>query len=60
MRDVAHVHEGFAIQQNIVRINGQRAALLTILKAASASTLDIVKRVKEQLPRIAGRIADRS
>jgi CzcA family heavy metal efflux pump len=53
MRDVAHVHEGFAIQQNIVRINGQRAALLTVLKAASASTLDIVKRVKIALPRIA-------
>ncbi len=52
MRDVAHVHEGFAIQQNIVRINGQRAALLTILKAASASTLDIVKRVKIALPKI--------
>ena len=45
MRDVAQVHEGFAVQQNIVRINGQRAALLTIMKAASASTLDIVKRV---------------
>ncbi len=53
MRDVAQVHEGFAIQQNIVRINGQRAALLTILKAASASTLDIVKRVKIALPKIA-------
>ncbi|MCU1321907.1 MAG: acriflavin resistance protein [Acidobacteriaceae bacterium] len=52
MRDVAQVHEGAAIQQNIVRINGQRAALLTILKAGSASTLDIVKRVKEELPRI--------
>jgi len=53
MRDVAHVHEGFSIQQNIVRINGQRAALLTILKAASASTLDIVQRVKVALPKIA-------
>ena len=52
MRDVAHVHEGFAIQQNIVRVNGQRAAMLTILKAASASTLDIVKRVREELPKI--------
>ena len=40
------------MQQNIVRINGQRAALLTIMKAASASTLDIVKRVKEALPKI--------
>jgi CzcA family heavy metal efflux pump len=52
MHDVAQVHEGFAIQQNIVRINGQRAALLTILKAGGASTLDIVKRVKETLPKI--------
>jgi len=50
IRDVAHVHEGFSIQQNIVRINGQRAVLLTIMKAASASTLDIVKRVRERLP----------
>ena len=53
MRDVAQVHEGFAVQQNIVRINGKRAALLTILKASSASTLDIVKRVREAIPRIA-------
>jgi multidrug efflux pump subunit AcrB len=52
IRDVAHVHEGFAIQQNIVRVNGQRAALLTIMKSASASTLDIVKRVKVVLPKI--------
>jgi CzcA family heavy metal efflux pump len=52
MRDVAQVHEGFAIQQNIVRVNGQRAALLTVLKAGSASTLDIVKRVKVELPKI--------
>jgi len=52
IRDVAQVHEGFAVQQNIVRINGQRAALLTIMKAASASTLDIVKRVREAIPKI--------
>ncbi|MBS1820361.1 MAG: efflux RND transporter permease subunit [Acidobacteria bacterium] len=50
MRDIGHVHEGSAIQQNIVRVNGKRAVLLTILKASSASTLDIVKRVKERLP----------
>jgi multidrug efflux pump subunit AcrB len=52
MRDVAQVHEGFAVQQNIVRVNGKRAALLTILKAASASTLDIVKKVRIALPKI--------
>lgn len=52
MRDVAHVHSGSAIQQNIVRVNGRRAVLLTILKAGSASTLDIVGRVKAILPRV--------
>ena len=52
MRDVAQVHSGFAPQQSVVRVNGQRAVLLTILKASSASTLDIVKRVKAVLPHI--------
>ena len=52
MRDVAQVHAGSAPQQSIVRVNGQRAVLLTILKASSASTLDIVKRVKAVLPHI--------
>lgn len=50
IRDIGHVHEGSAIQQNIVRVNGKRAVLLTILKASSASTLDIVKRVRARLP----------
>ncbi|WP_047486628.1 efflux RND transporter permease subunit [Terriglobus sp. TAA 43] len=52
MRDVATVHEGSAPQQSIVRYNGQRAVLMTILKASSSSTLDIVAKVKEVLPRI--------
>jgi len=52
MRDVAQVHDGFYPQANIVRINGKRAALLTILKAGDASTLDIVKRVRDRLPKI--------
>jgi CzcA family heavy metal efflux pump len=52
MRDVAQVHDGFAPQANIVRVNGKRAAMLTILKAGSASTLDIVKRVRAALPHI--------
>jgi multidrug efflux pump subunit AcrB len=50
IRDIGYVHEGSAIQQNIVRVDGKRAVLLTVLKSASASTLDIVKRVKERLP----------
>ncbi len=52
MRDVAQVHEGSAVQTAIVRSDGRRAVLLTILKASSASTLDIVQRVKEALPKI--------
>lgn len=52
MRDVAQVRDGFAVQTNIVSQNGTRAALLTVLKAANASTLDIIRRVKEALPRI--------
>src|SRR5260221_846261 len=42
MRDVAHVRDGFAVQQNIVAQNRTRAALLTVLKSAEASTLDII------------------
>ena len=52
MRDVAQVRDGFAVQTNIVSQNGTRAALLTVLKSANASTLDIIKRVREALPRI--------
>ncbi len=52
IRDVAQVRDGFAVQTNIVAQNRIRSALLTVLKSASASTLDIIKRVKEALPRI--------
>jgi multidrug efflux pump subunit AcrB len=52
IRDVAHVRDGFAVQTNIVSQNRVRSALLTVLKSASASTLDIIERVKEALPRI--------
>ena len=47
MKDVAQVRDGFAVQTNIVRKNGSRGALLTVLKNGNASTLDIVKRVKD-------------
>jgi len=52
VRDVAQVRDGFAVQTNVVRKDGRRASLLTILKAGGASTLDIVKRVKDVLPHI--------
>ena len=53
IRDVAHVRDGFSPQTNIVRQDGQRGALLTILKAGNASTLDVVQGVKDLLPKLA-------
>lgn len=52
IRDVAQVHDGFAVQGNVVRQDGQRASLLSILKSGGASTLDVVSRIKGVLPRI--------
>src|SRR5207237_7481582 len=52
IRDVAQVRDGFAVQTNIVEQNRIRSALVTVLKSASASTIDIIKRVKESLPQI--------
>src|SRR5437588_11367787 len=52
IHDVANVRDGFAVQTNIVAQNRVRSALLTVLKSASASTLDIISRAKAALPRI--------
>jgi multidrug efflux pump subunit AcrB len=53
VHDVAHVRDGFSPQTNIVRRDGQRSALLSILKIGDTSTLDIVKEVRDMLPKIA-------
>ena len=50
IRDVAHVRDGFAVQTNVVRQDGNPSALLTILKNGGASTLDIVNQIKALLP----------
>jgi multidrug efflux pump subunit AcrB len=52
IRDVAQVRDGFSPQTNIVRQDGVRGALTTILKNGSASTLDVIDAVKAALPRI--------
>jgi multidrug efflux pump subunit AcrB len=52
VHDVAHVRDGFPPQTNIVRVDGQRAALLTIQKNGNASTLDIIKGIYGKLPTI--------
>jgi multidrug efflux pump subunit AcrB len=48
--DVAHVRDGFPPQTNIVRVNGQRAALMTAMKSGNSSTLDIISQIKAELP----------
>ena len=52
VHDVGYVRDGFAPQTNIVRRNGQRSALLTILKIGTSSTLEIVQQVRDMLPQI--------
>src|ERR1700734_170084 len=52
VKDVAQVRLGYAPQENIVREDGKRSALLTVLKNGQTSTLDIVKHVKAMLPRV--------
>ncbi len=53
VRDVASIRNGFAPQTNIVRQDGRRGVLLSILKAGNTSTLDIVTGIKQLLPRVA-------
>ena len=50
--DVARVRDGFAVQENIVRVDGRRATYLSILKKADASTLAVVEGAREQIPAI--------
>ena len=52
IRDVANVHDGFQFQTNIVHVDGHRSAVLSVFKTGKASTLDIVSRVRAELPRI--------
>jgi len=53
LRDVAHVRDGFTPQTNVVRQDGTRGTLLSIMKNSGASTIDIVNEIKARLPRLA-------
>jgi CzcA family heavy metal efflux pump len=53
LRDVANIRDGFAVQTNIVRQDGHRGVLVTILKAGNASTIDVVNNIRALLPRVA-------
>lgn len=52
LKDVGFVHDGFAVQQNIVNQNGHRSTILNILRSGGASTLSVVQNVKDTLPAI--------
>src|SRR5882762_9471076 len=49
MRDVAHVRDGFSVQESAVRQDGNPSVLLAIMKTGSVSTLDIVDQVKNDV-----------
>jgi len=49
LRDVAHVRDGSSPQTNIVRVDGKRAIMMSIMKTGSASTLEIIKSVKDRV-----------
>jgi multidrug efflux pump subunit AcrB len=52
LRDVATVSDGFTPQTNVVRQDGQRGVLLSILKAGTASTIDVVNGIRTSLQRV--------
>jgi CzcA family heavy metal efflux pump len=52
IHDVGNVRDGFPPQTNIVRVDGQRASLLSVQKTGKSSTLDIIANVRKQLPLI--------
>lgn len=58
MRDVGYVREGGQAQQNIVRVDGARAVLMTLLKNGEASTVDVVNAVKSRLSQVAAQAPD--
>jgi multidrug efflux pump subunit AcrB len=58
MHDVAHVHNGNAVQTNIVHVDGSRSVLLSVFKSGATSTLDIVSGIKKMLQLIKPSLPD--
>jgi multidrug efflux pump subunit AcrB len=50
VRDVANVRDGYAPQTSLVHVEGKKSVLMSVLKQGSASTLDVVKRIRDILP----------
>jgi multidrug efflux pump subunit AcrB len=58
VRDVAHIRDGYPPQTNIVRREGHRGVLMSVLKTGGASTLDIIKEIKQRLPGIRAQLPE--
>ena len=52
LKDVAQIRDGYSVQTSIVRVNGTRGALLTVMRNGKASTLAVVNNVKAAMPKI--------
>ena len=52
MRDIGFAHDGNPPQTNVVQMDGRKGVLMTVMKAGSASTLDVIAGVKKLLPSI--------
>jgi multidrug efflux pump subunit AcrB len=52
IRDVAHVRDGYSPQTNMVRVEGKRAILMSVLKTGKASTIDIINSINAKLPQV--------
>ncbi|HSC87728.1 MAG TPA: efflux RND transporter permease subunit, partial [Polyangiaceae bacterium] len=52
LRDVANVHDGFAVRTNLARQDGRRSVVLSVLKTGDASTTEVAERIRELMPTI--------
>ncbi len=52
LKDISHVANGYIPQTNMVRHNGRRGVLVTVIKAGNASTLSVVNGIRRLLPRV--------
>jgi multidrug efflux pump subunit AcrB len=52
IHDVAHVRDGYSPQTSMVRLEGRRAVLMSVLKTGKASTIDIINSINQKLPQI--------
>jgi multidrug efflux pump subunit AcrB len=52
IHDVAHVRDGYSPQTNMVRVDGRRSVLMSVLKTGKASTIDIIDSINKKLPQV--------